>query len=254
MLPLPLRFRRCCLCCCSCCLCYCRCRCCAADATVAAAAAAADAAGAERECRRQKACAACLARLPAPGLRPTACPSSLCRHRAKERRERDEREAERLREQERIRCACTRWLQGPDAGAAHAYPPGLAWLAPCPCLRRQPQRLALPALLPPSHQQLLPPTKAADHNHPTISPANHIHSPLTAGRAGKELALAARQEEELRLKRMVEERQREKEEEARAREKIKLKLGEGSACSGCMGGWRSGSGRRRARWREHARS
>ncbi|EFN54376.1 hypothetical protein CHLNCDRAFT_31757 [Chlorella variabilis] len=45
-------------------------------------------------------------------------------------------------------------------------------------------------------------------------------------RAGKELALAARQEEELRLKRMVEARQREKEEEERARAKIKAKLEE----------------------------
>jgi hypothetical protein len=44
-------------------------------------------------------------------------------------------------------------------------------------------------------------------------------------RAGKELALAARQEDELKLKRLVEARQREKEEEARAREKIKIKLG-----------------------------
>lgn len=50
--------------------------------------------------------------------------------------------------------------------------------------------------------------------------------PAHHARAGKELALAARQEEELRLKRMVEARQREKEEEARAREKIRLKLGE----------------------------
>jgi hypothetical protein len=38
--------------------------------------------------------------------------------------------------------------------------------------------------------------------------------------------MAARQEEELRLKRMAEQRQREKEEEARAREKIRAKLEE----------------------------
>lgn len=56
--------------------------------------------------------------------------------------------------------------------------------------------------------------------------------PLIAGRAGKELAMAARQEEELRLKRMVEARQREKEEEARAREKIRAKLGEPPARRG----------------------
>ncbi|GAB4822019.1 hypothetical protein N2152v2_009065 [Parachlorella kessleri] len=43
-------------------------------------------------------------------------------------------------------------------------------------------------------------------------------------RAGKELALAAKQEEDLRLKRIAEERRREKEEEERAREKIRLKL------------------------------
>lgn len=45
-------------------------------------------------------------------------------------------------------------------------------------------------------------------------------------RAGKELALAARQEDELRLKRMLDARQREKEEETRAREKIRQKLEE----------------------------
>ena len=44
-------------------------------------------------------------------------------------------------------------------------------------------------------------------------------------RAGKELALAARQEDDLKLKRLVEARQREKEEEERARLKIKAKLG-----------------------------
>jgi hypothetical protein len=45
-------------------------------------------------------------------------------------------------------------------------------------------------------------------------------------RAGKELALAARQEDDLKLKRLVEARRLEKEEEARAREKIRIKLGE----------------------------
>lgn len=48
---------------------------------------------------------------------------------------------------------------------------------------------------------------------------------LAGCRAGKELAMAAKQEEELRLKRIVEERQRERDEEARAREKIRIKLG-----------------------------
>lgn len=43
-------------------------------------------------------------------------------------------------------------------------------------------------------------------------------------RSGRELAAAARQEEELRLKRQIEERRREKEEEERAREKIRTKL------------------------------
>ena len=52
--------------------------------------------------------------------------------------------------------------------------------------------------------------------------------------AGKELALAARQEDELRLKRMIEARRLEKEEEARAREKIRIKLGGGgSTCIHC---------------------
>ncbi|KAI3435819.1 hypothetical protein D9Q98_001877 [Chlorella vulgaris] len=45
-------------------------------------------------------------------------------------------------------------------------------------------------------------------------------------RAGKELALAARQEDNLKLKRLVEARRLEKEEEARAREKIRIKLEE----------------------------
>ena len=45
-------------------------------------------------------------------------------------------------------------------------------------------------------------------------------------RMGKEMAAMARQEEETRLRRIVEERQREKEEEERAREAIKKKLGE----------------------------
>lgn len=45
-------------------------------------------------------------------------------------------------------------------------------------------------------------------------------------RMGKELAAAARLEEDMKLKRMVEARQREKEEEARAREKIRIKLEE----------------------------
>jgi hypothetical protein len=44
-------------------------------------------------------------------------------------------------------------------------------------------------------------------------------------RAGKEMAAAARAEEDARLRRIVEERRREKEEEERAREKIKRKLG-----------------------------
>jgi uncharacterized UBP type Zn finger protein len=44
-------------------------------------------------------------------------------------------------------------------------------------------------------------------------------------RMGKEMAAIVRKEEELRLKRVAEERQREKDEEARAREKIKKKLG-----------------------------
>lgn len=42
---------------------------------------------------------------------------------------------------------------------------------------------------------------------------------------GKEMAAMVRKEEEMRLKRVAEERQREKEEEERAREKIKKKLG-----------------------------
>lgn len=50
--------------------------------------------------------------------------------------------------------------------------------------------------------------------------------PAPPRRAGKELAMAARQEEELRLKRILEQRQREKEEEARAREKIRARLEE----------------------------
>ena len=46
-----------------------------------------------------------------------------------------------------------------------------------------------------------------------------------ARRATKELMAAQRQEEELRLKRNIEERAREKAEEARARDKIRVKLG-----------------------------
>ena len=44
-------------------------------------------------------------------------------------------------------------------------------------------------------------------------------------RAGKELLQAKRLEDELRLKRNLEERQREKAEVARAKEKIRIKLG-----------------------------
>lgn len=75
-----------------------------------------------------------------------------------------------------------------------------------------------------------------------------MHCIALVCRAGKELALAARQEEELKLKRLVEARQREKEEEARAREKIKIKLGEPSsrahmdACRDGRGGARAACG------------
>ena len=115
----------------------------------------------------------------------------------RERREREERETERLREQERIR-----WAAMWHCSLAPAPRSSLACCAPVAgscmhCLASQP----------------LPPGAWLDG---------------LGCRAGKELALAARQEEELRLKRMVEARQREKEEEERARAKIKAKLGERS--------------------------
>ena len=51
----------------------------------------------------------------------------------------------------------------------------------------------------------------------------HDSAPDAVG--GRPARQAKRQEDELRLKRNIEERRREKEEEARAREKIRVKLG-----------------------------
>jgi hypothetical protein len=54
-------------------------------------------------------------------------------------------------------------------------------------------------------------------------------------RTGKELAAAKKLEEELVLKRNLEQRQREKDEARLAREKIRLKLGERAGWAGGLG-------------------
>lgn len=84
------------------------------------------------------------------------------------------------------------------------------------------RRLMWPLTAPP---RALPPPLPLPSRRPHTLRAPPLPTSLNT-RAGKELALAARQEEDLRLKRLVEARELEKAEEARAREKIRAKLEE----------------------------